>query len=245
MNSIVAKKEKKIDIPKGFIKKIKKLGMNVDDAEILYKTQVDWTAVYSNNKIYCTEPGCDYCTEIDNGNLKMHLMSAHNYGDFPCPDPQCNFIGVSQKNLNLHNRMHTRLSVKQYWYKCPKSNCQTSFESESRLHYHIRIHNNDFYQCQYCQFKYLWNQEYETHLRQHFKIDTIKCDQCDKSFGSSGALKIHYRKHEGISYSCLLCDGYQASHKQTMADHLKSKHGEIVGKHIIWDSVQKFIKTIK
>ena len=36
-------KTKKIDIPKDFIKKIKKLGMNVDDAEILFKSKMDWT----------------------------------------------------------------------------------------------------------------------------------------------------------------------------------------------------------
>jgi len=32
---------KKVDIPKDFLKKIKKLGMKEEDAEILYKTKID------------------------------------------------------------------------------------------------------------------------------------------------------------------------------------------------------------
>merc|ERR1712131_149491 len=78
-NSSEPKKENKIDIPKDFIKKIKKLGMNVDDAEVLYKTKIDWTAVYSTNKIYCTEQTCDYHTELTLGDQKLneHLISVH------------------------------------------------------------------------------------------------------------------------------------------------------------------------
>ena len=92
----MATKEKKIHIPKDFIKQIKKLGMNEDDAEILFKSKIDWKAVYSENKIYCAEPTCDYYTKIDGGNLKSHLISVHNYGDYPCQYSGCSFIGVSE-----------------------------------------------------------------------------------------------------------------------------------------------------
>ena len=90
------KKENKIDIPKDFIKKIKKLGMNVDDAEVLYKTKIDWTAVYSTNKIYCTEQTCDYHTELGDQKLNEHLISVHGYGEYPCQYSLCRFIGVSK-----------------------------------------------------------------------------------------------------------------------------------------------------
>ena len=52
--------KRKIDVPKEFIKKIKNLGMKVKDAEVLFRSKIDWTAIYSENKIYCIEPGCDY-----------------------------------------------------------------------------------------------------------------------------------------------------------------------------------------
>ena len=100
-NEPIDKKEKKIDIPKDFIKKIKKLGMREDDAEILFKSKIDWTAVYSENKIYCPEVTCKYVTKIDNGQLKDHLISVHQWGDYPCQYPHCSFTGVSKVRLCL------------------------------------------------------------------------------------------------------------------------------------------------
>ena len=90
---------KKVDIPKDFIKKIKKLGMNVDEAETFYKTKIDWTAVYSDNKIYCPEKTCDYSTNIDDETLRDHLINVHNYGEYPCQYPECNFTGVSKVRI--------------------------------------------------------------------------------------------------------------------------------------------------
>merc|ERR1712212_247213 len=42
-----ARKGTKKEIPKKFMKKIKELGLKEEDAEILYETKIDWTAVYS------------------------------------------------------------------------------------------------------------------------------------------------------------------------------------------------------
>ena len=39
-------KKEKIEIPKKFIKKIKNLGLREKDADILYKSKIDWTAIY-------------------------------------------------------------------------------------------------------------------------------------------------------------------------------------------------------
>ena len=96
LNEPIDKKEKKIDIPKDFIKKIKKLGMKEDDAEVLYKTKIDWTAVYSENKLYCPEVTCDYFTKIDNRQLTDHLTSVHQWGEYPCQYPNCSYTGVSK-----------------------------------------------------------------------------------------------------------------------------------------------------
>jgi len=54
--------------------------MKVEDAEILFKSKINWCAVYSENKIYCVEPGCNYFTTIDNEELKHHMKDVHGYG---------------------------------------------------------------------------------------------------------------------------------------------------------------------
>ena len=102
--------EKKTEIPKKFIRKIKKLGLRQEDAVVLYETMIDWETVYADNKIYCAETGCDFVTEIDNPALQEHTKKIHDYKDQPCEAKDCNYIGFSKKNLNIHNKMHTKYS---------------------------------------------------------------------------------------------------------------------------------------
>ena len=92
--------KRKTDVPKEFIKKIKNLGMKVEDAEVLFKSKIEWTAVYSDNKIYCAEPGCDYFTKIDSEELTNHTINVHKYGDYPCEDDHCDYVAHSKVKLN-------------------------------------------------------------------------------------------------------------------------------------------------
>ena len=84
--------------------------MRQKDAAVLYETKIDWETVYADNKIYCAETGCDFVTEIDNPALQEHTKKIHDYKDQPCQAKDCNYIGFSKKNLNIHNKMHTKYS---------------------------------------------------------------------------------------------------------------------------------------
>ena len=88
--------KRRTDIPKEFIKKIQNLGLKVDDAEILYKSKIDWCAVYSDNKIYCVEPKCNYFTKIVSEDLTNHMITAHKYGLYPCDDAHCDYVAASK-----------------------------------------------------------------------------------------------------------------------------------------------------
>ena len=87
--------KRKKDIPKEFIKKIQNLGMKIEDAEVLFSSKIDWTAVYSDNKIYCVEPECNYFTKIDTDELTKHMKSVHKYGDYPCDYDHCDYVATS------------------------------------------------------------------------------------------------------------------------------------------------------
>ena len=94
--------KRKTDIPKEFIKKIKYLGMKVEDAEVLFKSKIDWAAVYSENKIYCVEPGCDFVTNIDSVKLTNHMVDVHKYGEYRCHHEHCNYVAASKvKNFSF------------------------------------------------------------------------------------------------------------------------------------------------
>jgi len=239
-----SEKGSKTTVPKSFIRKIKELGMKEEDAEILFKTKIDWSAVYSDNKIYCTEAGCDFVTEIKDNDedLKSHLRTVHNWGDWPCSDQNCGYIGHSQKNRNSHQQMHTRRSERLFSNKCPVVNCHSSFKHLNNLETHLRYHRNEFDECQYCPYRYIDSKSYRSHLRNHFRIRDFKCDICDLSFIDIGSLNRHNSKHEGITYLCKLCDlKFMANHVTTMQRHLQRKHQDIVGANVNWEAVQKFL----
>ena len=240
-NAIADKKEK-IDIPKDFIKTIKKLGLREEDAEVLYQTKIDWTAVYSENKIYCPETTCDFSTTIDNEKMTNHMVNVHKYGHYKCQDPYCNYIGYSQKNLNLHQKMHTRTN-QAFFFKCPKPNCGSSFQRQHQLDRHMRIHNNELDMCDYCPFRYENRYHYKAHLKSHFGIADFECDQCDKRFGTITRLKIHHELHDGIIYCCLICNVYENRQSNTMYEHFKQKHSEIMKDRNRWEDVREFTKT--
>ena len=208
-------KPKKLVIPNDFIKTIKKLGLKEENAAILFQTKINWTAVYSTNKIFCTEINCDYFTHLDE-NLFSHARKVHNCGDYPCSVDHCSYVGYSkvrfleikgvlikfdlQTNLNYHKRMHSMRSDKRFPYKCPIPNCQSRFEYEKDLKRHNGIHNNDVDVCQYCPYRYNYAGNYIRHLRKHFRITEFKCDQCEKEFSTVGDLNVHYAVHEGLIY---------------------------------------------
>ena len=85
-------------LPKTFLETIKKLGLREQDAETLYSTKINWTAVFSDNKIFCPERGCDFSTEIskDNAELQAHMENVHQWGDFPCTAKNCFYICYSK-----------------------------------------------------------------------------------------------------------------------------------------------------
>ena len=237
-------KHEKMEIPKTFIKKIKKLGMKPEDAEMLYKSKIDWTACYSENKIYCPELSCDYFTKIENGDLTNHLITVHKYGEYKCDDPHCEYVAYSKTNLNIHRNMHKRLPNKMYLYKCPKINCEASFPGEWKLNLHVRLHENNLHNCQFCPYRYAQDVHYIPHLKNHFRIQDYKCDQCGKKFNTLGHLNLHCEIHEGIIHSCLICKKYEAKTTNTMAKHLKNRHREVLGKSTQWEDIKQFTKTI-
>jgi len=237
-------REKKIIVPEKFITKIKKLGMRVEDAEILYKSKIDWAAFYSDNKIYCPELTCDYFTKIDNGELTNHLITVHKYGEYKCDDPHCEYVAYSKTNLNIHRNMHKRLPNKMHFLKCPNENCQASFPSEWKRNFHVRLHENNLHNCQFCPYRYAQDVHYIPHLKNHFRIQDYKCDQCGKKFNTLGHLNLHFELHEGIIHFCLICKKYEAKTTNTISKHLKKKHRNVLGESTQWEDIKQFTKTL-
>ena len=140
-------------------------------------------------------------------------------------------------------RMHKKRDGGTAVLKCPKPNCQSSFGNQWKFDTHLRIHDNNLENCQYCPFRYAYENNYAAHLRKHFGITDYKCDQCDKEFNTEAQLKSHYGLHEGIIRSCLICNEYEAKQIKTIAKHLKKKHPKTLGNLTRWVDIQQFTTT--
>ena len=138
--------------------------------------------------------------------------------------------------------MHAMRSENNSWYKCLKPNCQSTFKFQSLLDTHMRIHNNELDSCQYCPYRFVQGNHYKDHLNMHFRIKNHKCDHCGKTFSRRTLLTQHASIHEGIIYCCLICNTYEIAMKNAMKMHLRTKHADLLGKNINWDTVKKYVK---
>ena len=138
--------------------------------------------------------------------------------------------------------MHTMRSESNFWYKCMKPNCQSTFRTQTNFDNHMRVHNNDLDSCQYCPFRYVFGHRYSDHLNIHFRIKNHKCDFCGQTFWTKPVLTQHLSIHEGIIYCCLICNTYEIARKNSMKNHLRREHSDVLGKNINWDSVKQYVK---
>ena len=138
--------------------------------------------------------------------------------------------------------MHKIRSENNFWYKCLNPNCHTTFTREHLLDIHMRIHNNQLDNCHYCPYRYVRAPNYKDHLNKHFRIKDHKCDHCGLKFTTKKGLVEHSSVHEGIIYCCLICKTYEISRKNTMQVHLRTKHSDLLGPNINWDTVKKYVK---
>ena len=138
--------------------------------------------------------------------------------------------------------MHKMRTENNFWYKCSEPNCQSTFKDQSLLDHHMRIHNNDVNSCQFCPYKYVVVKHYRDHLNRHFRIKPYKCDHWGLKFFSRGSMVDHASAHEGITYHCLICKTYESTKKSVMKMHLRSKHSDLLGENINWESVKKYVK---
>ena len=78
--------------------------------------------------------------------------------------------------------------------------------------------------------------------KNHFRIKEFKCDQCGTEFTTVALLNQHYSMHEGIIYCCKLCKTYEGGSIKAITNHLRSKHENIIGKNLHWETAQqKFV----
>ena len=147
-----------------------------------------------------------------------------------------------QKSLNYHSVMHVRIYDKENFLKCPMQGCKSSFRYESEREQHLRIHNNNLNTCRYCPYRYVEPSAYTRHLKMHFRIRDFECDQCGLKLTTKNEFTRHCALHEGIAYSCLICNRHETPSKRSVQYHFNKKHANIVGINTTWDTIKPHLQ---
>ena len=109
-------------------------------------------------------------------------------------------------------------------YKCPWPSCTSSFPKPNHLDRHVKIHNNHLIKCHFCQFKACQYVTFQDHIDVHLKVYKYKCCSCEKSFGRTGDLRLHYdTSHQDVKQFCAICKAV-FKNKQTLQKHLRKIH---------------------
>lgn len=125
---------------------------------------------------------CDMCnfSSPDRNVLQLHWLSEHDpLNEFPCPGRHCKCRFKTQKELDLHSRIHVRRKWEGKNAICPSlcHICSKVFPTEFRLRIHLKIHQEKSFECDLCPLKFKTRQEVRIHILRHkgmFKLSAIR-----------------------------------------------------------------------
>ncbi|XP_058978298.1 zinc finger protein 888-like [Musca domestica] len=155
-------------------------------------------------------------------------------GPRPITCPDCGKSFKCKKILRTHRIQYHRENAVSQCHICDKI-----LSCPANLRYHLLCHGSERkYACTVCHktfkdanrrrehIRALHVEEYKEHLKKKFELrKNKKCDQCDKVYRTSTALKEHKAQHEGITalYKCKYCTkSYKYS--SNMAAHVQRVH---------------------
>ena len=185
--------------------------------------------------------------------LNHHMLRHSEEGPptFPCPYPDCQSKLHSKGSLKMHiRRQHNNQPCPPNqkeavtMYRCEYSGCEDkTFGREDLQSHMLTVHGKELgnfktYTCMICSKGYGTKPGLNNHMQHchnqpcppqvHVENDKVyRCDfaNCDKTFGTSKHLKVHYMQHTGaMPLRCHLCE-YACRQRNSMNWHMKSKHG--------------------
>merc|ERR1712242_102264 len=91
--------------------------------------------------------GWEFFTKVASDELFKHCRVEHKWGDYPCPESNCEYIAYCRTTLNKHARFHFTPKPKTSEFHCSKPGCKQSFKDICQKRIHEYIHDNVLTKC--------------------------------------------------------------------------------------------------
>ncbi|CAJ1061596.1 zinc finger protein 90-like [Xyrichtys novacula] len=139
------------------------------------------------------------------------------------------YLSSFTKHMQQHGYLEPvhKLNPKSSKYECP--DCGMRFVRKARLCGHMRIHksrgpvNLESLKCDQCNKTFASEKSWMTHIELH-KLKPFWCLSCAKGFFSEDSLEKHLLNHDLRKYSCNICSKSFRLHTQLM-HHLNTHTG--------------------
>ena len=192
-------------MPPFFKNLAQKFGLPVEHLDFFFENRAHFNwEIKEDRKIFCTIRGCEFSAPVAPEALVDHMITEHEYGQYPCERELCNFVAYDQSCLKKHNSLfHKRLkSMTNQSFACRL--CPFTAHNRNLLDRHMSIHENRQFRCSYCNYSTVLIQRMQDHMRHHFRIRDYSCYICERSFLNQGHLTGHLKCHTK-DYLCAYC----------------------------------------
>lgn len=142
---------------------------------------------------------CSHCGKAftTSSYLRDHESAIHLNKPFVCEEEGCGQTFNSSSTLQTHIRkVHRELKRD---YECPE--CHKIFLNPSQLKYHRQgVHHVGppmLYSCSICSKECFSRGKLNSHMSTHSEERSYQCDQCERSYKTSGNLWTHKKRRHG------------------------------------------------
>ena len=216
---------------------------------------------------------CDQCTNVffNEWSLKLHIKSKHSteapvkQSKVVCPECDQEFNATMyfvQHYKYVHGGIPPGFEDKEK-FMCDQ--CPSVFFNQLSLKLHYKTKHSNAVKdtasksgrrsCPHCEKTFATYLSYKEHIKSKHEKDTpYKCDQCHRSYGTSGRLRVHkknmhqrikcdqcgqeicnifiLKRHKASVHGITPTDAYQCEYCPSFFEHLKAKDKHVQKHHI-------------
>lgn len=149
--------------------------------------------------------------------LDMHIRHFHEK-QRPVVCTECGKGFSTKSQLKVHiTQIHTNLKP----FSC--SFCDKVFSSNANKIVHEKLHSNERYPCEQCDYTTNTIQNLKRHMIRHQDVYKYTCATCGQQFKCSGSLKMHQYTHKENNFECEQCHK-KFSRPQNLKIHIEAIH---------------------